>query len=401
MATHACVVRRKADAACFAKLSASQSCLTAKSVNRSVSVFALLFGVVLAVGVSGAPFKSENEKFTCLPKQGNADQWVALVYDSQHSITFACDGGTPLPSKLLSEDDGLIVCNESDGEDECEKNAAPLSTFLPGAKKEWVTGTLQQGIKITIPDEHYPATSKAFRVGCKAGKNVCLLNVYVQSRESEVIGQVAHCAYSSNVRLRPITVNPENNGVTLICGPDGKAFPDDYMNHHCTELDECKERPYSAVFPGFSSSFWTGEASGVAGATLTIPKDQFPSTAQTIYLGCTGHPDDKQVTCVVPVNIEEVAKPAGAGSNPGGGSQPDQSSEKRDGEQVNKGEPPTGGSGGATTGKQNASQNAKDKGETGGENGDSPVLRGDACDELPSYVALSAASLTATAIFAY
>lgn len=143
-----------------------------------------------------------------------------------------------------------------------------------------------------------------------------MISAYIDAKSPQTNSQVAECAYESNVRLTPIKITPKKNSATIVCGPDGKVFPVDYKKEYCTgePPNPCGARQYSDVLPGYTNSWWSGDPSSVTGATLTVPHDHFPRTAQTVKVACVG-PDIGEVRqCVVTIDIGARAND----SNPSG-----------------------------------------------------------------------------------
>ncbi|EPT28762.1 SAG-related sequence SRS29C [Toxoplasma gondii ME49] len=372
MATRASLARQKTGAACLAVLTASPSVVAAKPWKRWVGVSVILASA-FAVGVSaGPPYRYEPEKFTCRPKKGILSQWVSLLYQVQHNITFACEEATPVPTTLISEEHGLMVCAESMTPEECEANPAPLSAFLPGATKEWVTGdSVLTGLKISVPESQYPANAKSFRVGCRHNTktgNTCMLTIHVEPRDPAVERQEARCSYTENSTLPKIFVTKDSNTMTLACGPHGAPMPESYTENYCSTPDTCDEKPFTSVIPGYLSKWFFGDPKSPLGAMLRIPPEQIPSSPQIIYLGCTGPTDGEgpKYNCTVPVQL--------GGEDPSEGSRPG------------------GGSGG---GKRGGGQGG------GGGLAGSDSRQGSARHSLPSGMALSASALLAMTALAY
>lgn len=284
--------------------------------NRSVleALFSCLFLLTCVTHVSvlmcaASKVSLEGQVVTCRPSKGNSDQWIAFVHGSQHEVLFKCEGGTPVPSGLVKPG-ARQFCDVDLNASDCERAQADAAKFVPGAKEDWFSGTdLKTGVKFSIPEEDYPSVYRGFRIGCVTGKKEvksCMVTVHVQARDPEVDGQVARCAYSNDLRTQRLSLTPEKNQVTLICGREGRPLPDNFEVEFCQDssrLDVCESRRFSTIFPTFDPKWWSRGKSGV---TLTIPPHSFPREAKKFNLVCRNfspEAEGEQHNCVVGVDV--------------------------------------------------------------------------------------------------
>ncbi|PHJ24149.1 tachyzoite surface protein [Cystoisospora suis] len=208
-----------------------------------------------------------------------------------------------------------------------------------------------------------------------------MVTVHIQPREAEVEGQVARCAYGHNVRTRRLSLTPEKNELTVICGGEGRLVPEqNFASEYCADSDEfgvCETQQFSALFPRFNVNWWTGDSTA---ATLTIPKDSFPRESKKFNLVCRSHKyegEDKEQDCVVGVDVSpgsSFRKPDSGKQQPGttpagsgtGGSEPSKSRSVPQGSGSNPQGSGQGQNSGGQQGGQGAQEVAKTAKNTGG-----------------------------------
>nr|CCA30052.1 SRS domain-containing protein [Neospora caninum Liverpool]CEL71265.1 TPA: SRS domain-containing protein [Neospora caninum Liverpool] len=148
---------------------------------------------------------------------------------------------------------------------------------------------------LTIPPGSFPLTDKSFFAGCRKSTNnndECVVNVSVKARTSAVKDGVLTCAYGkeSNSSVPEVTLNPENNSLTIQCGSEGHMEPtqQSLTTYHCagSNTTDCKKVNLTEIMPTFTSSWWTTDEQNSKAPKLVIPEDGFPAQEQTILLGC-------------------------------------------------------------------------------------------------------------------
>ncbi|PHJ17613.1 srs domain-containing protein [Cystoisospora suis] len=151
------------------------------------------------------------------------------------------------------------------------------------------------GFAVKVPKEdRKPGLDRLFRVGCAPSRadagiptNSCHLDVTVPATESAVSDkQVVSCSYgaNSNPKTQQVSVDPSKNHVTVDCGTEGDIAPSTFETAYCSDdkLTSC-DKKYADLFTGYQPTWW-GSVGGAR--TVTIPKDSFPETAKSVYVGC-------------------------------------------------------------------------------------------------------------------
>ncbi|CBZ51277.1 srs domain-containing protein [Neospora caninum Liverpool] len=165
---------------------------------------------------------------------------------------------------------------------------------------------------LTIPPEDLPLTDKSFFAGCQnstSANDECVVSVSVKARTSAVKDGVLICAYGkeSNSSVPEVTLNSENNSLTILCGSEGQMEPtqQSLTAYHCTgsHTTDCKKVNLTEIMPTFTSSWWTTDELNSKAPKLVIPEDGFPAQEETILLGCnlnnnvvSRHEDDNGTT---------------------------------------------------------------------------------------------------------
>ncbi|PHJ15868.1 srs domain-containing protein [Cystoisospora suis] len=120
-----------------------------------------------------------------------------------------------------------------------------------------------------------------------------LMKVTVETRRSAATDQTVRCAYgaTSNKAARPtVTLTPQNNKVTLVCGSKDhtEVQPRDYQTNYCADANvgtACKKEAYTTFIKDFKPEWWT-KVEATQNVTLTLPPENFPVTAKSIHLEC-------------------------------------------------------------------------------------------------------------------
>nr|AAP06248.1 surface antigen 5A [Toxoplasma gondii]AAQ63827.1 SAG5A [Toxoplasma gondii] len=200
---------------------------------------------------------------------------------------------------------------------------------------EWTT-TNPGGHSLILPPETFPIVDKSFFAGClktssRRQRNTdveCLVKVDVKARTSAVRDGVLICAYGdkSNTSVPEVTLNAENNSLTIQCGEEGEMQPDpkSLTAYHCTDtnIENCKTVVnLTEVMPSFAKSWWTEDDKNGKAPKLVIPEGGFPAQEETIVLGCNvrskvsskGQKEQANTTATLPtcrVKVTLTAQPA-------------------------------------------------------------------------------------------
>nr|CCA30037.1 SRS domain-containing protein [Neospora caninum Liverpool]CEL71250.1 TPA: SRS domain-containing protein [Neospora caninum Liverpool] len=149
--------------------------------------------------------------------------------------------------------------------------------------------------KLTIPPENFPSVDQKFMVGCVKdddATDTMKVTVTLEARASATEEQTVTCAYgqNSNPTHQTVTLTPEKNSFTLVCGNEGEVLPTNYKEEYCVS-ETAKEASgsctgaYEGIFPGYETTWWAA-TTGPKGYKFTIPDDQFPAEEQKITVGC-------------------------------------------------------------------------------------------------------------------
>ncbi|CBZ51275.1 srs domain-containing protein [Neospora caninum Liverpool] len=227
----------------------------------------------------------------------------ATLSESNNAITIQCPkaGFKFVPADpnrvctFAEEQTPLKTCDEHKDE-----KASPIEDFLahtpdtnPAAWKTTEGGTKDNSL--TIPPDSFPLIDKSFFAGClqtATNYDECLVTVSVKARTSAVKDGVLICAYGkeSNSFVPEVTLNSENNSLTIQCGSEGQMEPtqQSLTAYHCagSNTTDCQKVNLTEIMPTFTSSWWTKDEQNSNAPKLVIPEDGFPSQEETIVLGC-------------------------------------------------------------------------------------------------------------------
>ncbi|CBZ51278.1 srs domain-containing protein [Neospora caninum Liverpool] len=203
--------------------------------------------------------------------------------------------------------DANRVCSSGENEaslktckDQQNAKTSPIKDFLPHASETdppaWTTtDTHTKDNSLTIPPDSFPLIDKSFFAGClqtATNYDECLVTVSVKARTSAVKDGVLICAYGkeSNSFVPEVTLNSENNSLTIQCGSEGQMEPtqQSLTAYHCagSNTTDCQKVNLTEIMPTFTSSWWTKDEQNSNAPKLVIPEDGFPSQEETIVLGC-------------------------------------------------------------------------------------------------------------------
>ncbi|KFH17047.1 SAG-related sequence SRS30A [Toxoplasma gondii MAS] len=247
---------------------------------------------------------------TCQDKNGSAKDLVATLSQNQNSLKIRCKQ-TDL--KFVPESsNGKAVCPSTTTElKDCKaastrsvSNSVEINTLLSGSPKDvsWkdVEGDNQYtSKKLVIPQEYFPSVDQKFIVGCVTSDSgtpatAMKVTVTLEAKASATQEQTVNCAYGSNSNKahQAITLTPENNKFTLVCGDKGQILPTKYQETYCAHedgkdaADTCKDA-YSGIFPNYETTWWTKATEPPSNEyTFKIPEGQFPTEKQTFMVGC-------------------------------------------------------------------------------------------------------------------
>ncbi|CBZ53661.1 SRS domain-containing protein [Neospora caninum Liverpool] len=183
--------------------------------------------------------------------------------------------------------------------------------------------------KLTIPPENFPFVDQKFMVGCvkrNDSKDTMKVTVTLEARPSTTEGQTVKCAYgvNSNKAHHTVTLTPEKNSFTLVCGTSGEVLPTTYETNYCVsdngnDASASCQGSYGDIFPNYEQTWWTATAT-TNEYKFVIPEGQFPAEGQKITVGCrkkkTGvsgqerTENDKKDSSVCSVDVTIVASAA-------------------------------------------------------------------------------------------
>lgn len=266
----------------------------------------------------------DNQVVSCpAPAKAGPPPVSVTISEAKNTLTLACNGAevAAVPSTLnkgtvcvSAPEKTLKTCKAA--------NAGPNDTTtvsqLLGSESEivWLakekSASASYGLKIEKKD--FPYLDKTFFVGCmkETPDNFqCQVNVTVKARASSVDSQVATCSYgeSSNPSALEVTMTPEKNTFTLVCGKEGTSVPEEFKTDFCPgdDVGECRTpSPYGSILPGFASEWWSTSTDG-SQHTLTIPAEHFPAKEQSFLVGCVPRKEtatkSQTPTCSVKVTV--------------------------------------------------------------------------------------------------
>ncbi|CBZ51280.1 srs domain-containing protein [Neospora caninum Liverpool] len=280
-----------------------------------------------AAGTIQAACTHENQMTTCVcsersvgRKEASGSTDTPTLSESSNGITIVCPASTFKFMPKNASDVCVATTKQKETLQSCKSETAktPIENFLiqatQGNVPAWTTPTpttSNHGHSLILPQETFPLTDKTFFAGCLntgAKNDECVVKVSVKARTSAVKDGVFTCAYGeeSNSSVPEVTLNSENNSLTIQCGDEGQMEPtqQSLTAYHCvgSNTDECRIVNLTDVMPTFTSSWWTTDELNSKAPKLVIPEDGFPAQEETILLGCnlnnnvSRHEDDNGTT---------------------------------------------------------------------------------------------------------
>ncbi|CBZ53652.1 SRS domain-containing protein [Neospora caninum Liverpool] len=248
-------------------------------------------------------------KCTCTkPAEASNTDITATLSEEKNALEIGCKS-----HELKCAPDGLEsneVCPSTTASlKDCENgqrgsNPTPfdINTLLSGSSKNvsWKSCNAAGDDacttkKLEIPRENFPFVDKSFVVGCvenSSKENKMKVTVTLEARASATEEQTVTCAYgvNSNKAHQTVTLTPEKNSFTLVCGDQGDVLPTNYKEKYCvseigTAASESCTGAYNGVFPNYEETWWTTTAN-TDEYRFTIPEGQFPADEQKITVGC-------------------------------------------------------------------------------------------------------------------
>ncbi|CBZ51321.1 srs domain-containing protein [Neospora caninum Liverpool] len=265
-----------------------------------------------AAGTIQAACTHENQMTTCVCSDNSIDHKEArgstdtpTLSESSNGITIECPGP---PSKYEFVPENVSdVCVATTQTNEtlqsCKSvEGTSIENFLiqptQGNVPAWTTPTTptsNHGHSLVLPQEAFPLIDKSFFAGClkkETNNDECVVKVSVKARTSSVNDGVLTCAYGkeSNSSVPEVTLNSENNSLTIQCGSEGHMEPtqQSLTAYHCagSNTTDCKKVNLTEIMPTFTSSWWTTDEQSSRAPKLVIPEDGFPAQEEAIVLGC-------------------------------------------------------------------------------------------------------------------
>ncbi|CBZ51276.1 srs domain-containing protein [Neospora caninum Liverpool] len=204
--------------------------------------------------------------------------------------TYVCTGG--------KTEGALKTCEGGNGK------KSPITDFMIPVTESnsiaWTeTSSTTKDYSLTLPPGSFPLVDKSFFAGCmetrqdNGNPKECLVTVSVTARTSTVKDGVLTCAYAtdSNSSVLEVTLNSENNSLTIQCGSEGQMEPtqQSLTAYHCagSNTTDCQKVNLTEIMPTFTSSWWTKDEQNSNAPKLVIPEDGFPAQEETIVLGCS------------------------------------------------------------------------------------------------------------------
>ncbi|CBZ51282.1 srs domain-containing protein [Neospora caninum Liverpool] len=253
--------------------------------------------------------KSQMTTCVCSTRHGGKEEAsdstdTATLSESSNGIAIQC----PKPTFEFVPSDASTVCTAETAEhterplEGCSKKSsnASIANLLNLATDahipKWTTATSEH--TLVVPEDAFPLVDKSFIAGCfnkngdEPNGKECVVKVSVKARTSAVKDGVLTCAYGteSNSSVPEVTLNSENNSLTILCGSEGVMQPnkDSLTAYYCagSNTTDCKEVNLTEIMPTFTSSWWITDENNDNAPKLVIPEDGFPSQKETILLGC-------------------------------------------------------------------------------------------------------------------
>nr|CCA30050.1 SRS domain-containing protein [Neospora caninum Liverpool]CEL71263.1 TPA: SRS domain-containing protein [Neospora caninum Liverpool] len=227
----------------------------------------------------------------------------ATLSESSNAITIQC----PKTEFDFIPEDPNHVCTSREDETTlktCEKSQNGKTSLIEGFLEHasatdppaWtMTDGDTKDNSLTIPPNSFPLIDKSFFAGClkkETNNDECVVKVSVKARTSSVNDGVLTCAYGkeSNSSVPEVTLNSENNSLTIQCGSEGHMEPtqQSLTAYHCagSNTTDCKKVNLTEIMPTFTSSWWTTDEQSSRAPKLVIPEDGFPAQEEAIVLGC-------------------------------------------------------------------------------------------------------------------
>ncbi|CBZ51316.1 srs domain-containing protein [Neospora caninum Liverpool] len=229
---------------------------------------------------------------------------TATLSELSNGIAIQCPKAT-FDFVPAAETDVCVAATTAETLKSCKTNSKiPIKQFLNLKTDDnipkWTETTVQSNEQhsIVFPEHIFPLVDKSFFVGCRqtspdnGSAKQCVVNVSVKARTSAVKNGVLICAYGneSNESVPEVTLNSQNNSLTILCGSEGQMEPtkESLTAYHCAGSDtlDCKEVNLTEIMPTFTSSWWTTDSNNGNAPKLVIPEDGFPAQEETIVLGC-------------------------------------------------------------------------------------------------------------------
>ncbi|CBZ53657.1 SRS domain-containing protein [Neospora caninum Liverpool] len=246
-------------------------------------------------------------KCTCTSKEVTNKDLTATLSQEKNVLEIGCNKRELkcVPAEL----NGKLVCPSTtaelksckSGETRTTVQPFDINTLLSGTspKVSWQscegngdgTCTTKQ---LTIPPANFPFVDHKFMVGCVEAETTDTMKVTVtlEARPSETEDHIVRCAYgkNSNNAHQTVTLTPEKNSFTLVCGNEGEVLPTTYETNYCLTQEgndagaQCTGA-YGGIFPNYEETWWT-TTPHTNEYKFTIPEGQFPAEEQKITVGC-------------------------------------------------------------------------------------------------------------------
>ncbi|KFH11669.1 SAG-related sequence SRS30C [Toxoplasma gondii VAND] len=275
-------------------------------------------------------------KCTCRNQTVQNPDVTAIVSEQQNGLQISCNAthlkcapdnlqdNTVCPATIAS----LYECKQTSVK---TVTSVDINSLLNGSPSlQWQNGDSVPECtskKLTIPPENFPFVDEKFIVGCieEGKKDSMKVAVTLQARASATKEQTVTCAFgiNSNKVHQTVTLSPEKNSFTLVCGTAGQVLPTKFDENYCVTADKtdaavsCTEA-YGGILPNYEKTWWM-KSSNANEYTFKIPDDQFPPEEQKITVGCqkkkisdpnnqTSRSDEKDSSvCTVDVTIAPSA----------------------------------------------------------------------------------------------
>lgn len=270
-----------------------------------------------------------------LTKDPQQIAFAATLSPTAETVKLECSMGSDLASPRMYVEPSLstgsdLVCPATGKLIDCGFSLGGKYLNIKEICGQNSTATPYQNVKkagfaVKVPKEdRKPGLDRIFRVGCApevVGKNIptssCHLDITVPATESVVSDkQVVSCSYgvNSNPKTQEVFVSPSKNQVTVDCGTEGEIAPSTFETAYCSDdqLTSC-DKKYADLFTGYQPTWW-GTVGGAR--TVTIPKESFPESAKSVYVGCKPKGDlvkdpVKATPCIVQVTFSPKSASAG------------------------------------------------------------------------------------------